>query len=108
MYIEVAYFVELSEFNYCIYGIIPEYATSKVYLSAKAHLEIDAVQHYVAGLADYDLQQPGGVAIAAAFDWMSSTAPLNATTDPAVNVLVSACDDLTSFCSPLRRTSIIW
>ena len=66
MYIEVAYFVELSEFNYCIYGIIPEYASSKTYFSAEAQLEIDAVQDYVAALAEYDLHHPGGVALAAA------------------------------------------
>ena len=102
MYIEVAYFVELSEFNYCIYGIIPEYASSKLYLSAEAQLEIDAVQDYVAALAEYDLHHPGGVALAAALDLTFTGPALNVTTGLAVNVLASACQDLTSFFSPAQ------
>ena len=102
MYIEVAYFVELSEFNYCIYGIIPEYARSKLYLSAEAQLEIDAVQDYVAALAEYDLHHPGGVALAAALDLTFTGPALNVTTGLAVNVLASACQDLTSFFSPAQ------
>ena len=97
-----------SEFNYAIYGAIPDYAVSKTHLSAEARYEVYSVQGYVAALAEYDLQHSAPVALVAAFDEMVCSSSLHATTHSAANVTVSVYRDLAAFFSPAQRHVHHW